>query len=280
MPNPLASVITRTKNRPRFVQDALESIALQEYPNREVMLVNDGGEDISSIIKRFEKRVRIKYLFSREPIGRCAAANWGMREAQGKYIAYLDDDDLYYPNHLSTLVDHLEKGESKVAYTDAYRALQKKVPGGYEVYDRKLVLSHDFSILRFMVESYIHLVTFMHHRECMEKAGYFDESLEVLEDLDLFFRYSQVYTFSHVPTITAEYRIRDDGTNAITAMSEEFIQTRENLHKKYFHMVIPPILLHLQNNHERIAQVELEMAEMRKALGKLLKRDSRGGTPK
>jgi len=63
--------------------------------------------------------------------GVAACRNAGIRSAQGKYIAYLDDDDIYYPDHLRTLVEFLEQGEYKAAYTDTAQAIQAYERGRY-----------------------------------------------------------------------------------------------------------------------------------------------------
>ncbi len=61
--------------------------------------------------------------------GLAASRNTGLRLAKGVYIAYLDDDDRFLPDHLGTLVACLERGEHHVAYSDAWRVIEHQVNG-------------------------------------------------------------------------------------------------------------------------------------------------------
>ena len=129
--HPLVSVIVPTYNRPDTLKKALESIALQTYKHIEAIVVNDAGEDVSGVINTFQDRLSIKYLVHNKNKGLAASRNTGINSAIGKYIAYLDDDDIYYPDHIETLANFLENNDYKVAYTDAYRAYQEKEDGVY-----------------------------------------------------------------------------------------------------------------------------------------------------
>ena len=69
---------------------------------------------------------------------------------------------------------------------------------------------------------------------------YYKDRIEVpvLEDLDLFFRYSHDHPFHHVKKVTTQFQVRSDNTNAISAMRKEFLETREALWRKYMHTVM------------------------------------------
>jgi glycosyltransferase involved in cell wall biosynthesis len=125
--NPLVSVIVPTLNRPAMLQDALASIAAQTYSPIEVIVVNDAGVDVEGVVSRFGLKERIVYLKHAINKGLPTARNTGLKAASGDYIAYLDDDDVYYPDHIHTLVSFLLASDYKVAYTDAYQADQCKL---------------------------------------------------------------------------------------------------------------------------------------------------------
>jgi len=279
MPNPLVSVILRTCDRPAFLREALEGLAAQTFRDFETVVVNDGHEDVRDIAREFEVSAGARYIHLRPKRGRCGAGNCGIEEARGKYIAYLDDDDLYYPEHLGTLVEALEGGDHQVAYTDAYEARQRPLPDGrgYEVYQRRLLLSYDFHPVRLFMDCFLHLVTMMHRKRCVELLGGFDEKLEVLEDWDLFFRLSQDYTFLHVPKVTAEYRIRDDGTQAITTMRDAFLATREQLFQKYFHTMVPALVRQYFEQAETIQALRGQIDGLRAAITRLESGKRNGG---
>jgi glycosyltransferase involved in cell wall biosynthesis len=125
--NPLVSVIVPTLNRPAMLRDALASIAAQTYSPIEIIVVNDAGGDVEGVVSLFGLKQRIVYLKHAINKGLSAARNTGLKAASGDYIAYLDDDDVYYPDHIDTLVSFLLASDFKVAYTDAYQADQCKL---------------------------------------------------------------------------------------------------------------------------------------------------------
>jgi glycosyltransferase involved in cell wall biosynthesis len=126
---PLVSVIVPTYNRPETLAEALQSIVTQTYSSIEVIVVNDGGRDVRNVILRYASQRDIRYIHLLDNKGRSAARNIGIAAAQGQYLAYLDDDDLFYPEHLTTLVNYLEVSGRQVAYTDAFKAYQQKREG-------------------------------------------------------------------------------------------------------------------------------------------------------
>lgn len=230
---PLVSVIVPTYNRPDMLRETIQSVLNQTFTNFEIVVVNDAGQDVQEITNSFNDH-RIRYIAHETNKGLAAARNTGIRAAKGKYIAYLDDDDIYYPEHLEVLVNYLENNpQYKVAYTDAYRAFQEKSEVSYQITGRDLPLSHDFDYNVIMVHNFVPVLCFMHHRECLDHAGYFDESLTTHEDWDLWIRVSRIYKLHHIKQITAEYRWRTDGTTMTSAKTADFLKTLKIIYCKY-----------------------------------------------
>src|SRR4051812_38104251 len=96
--NPLVSVIVPTFNRPAMLKDALASIFAQTYAPIEIIVVNDGGIDAELAIAASNCKSRVVYLKHTSNKGLPAARNTGIKAASGEFIAYLDDDDVYYPD--------------------------------------------------------------------------------------------------------------------------------------------------------------------------------------
>src|SRR5262245_35924158 len=146
MKHDLVSVITRTCDRPDFLAEALDSVAAQDYPSIEHIVVNDGGQDVRSLVERRRSHVKARYL---DPgrVGRCRAGNVGLAAAQGRWIGWLDDDDLYYPHHVSTLVKALGECGKLVVYSDADHVLQAWDPASktYREVSRTASPSFDWS---------------------------------------------------------------------------------------------------------------------------------------
>jgi LmbE family N-acetylglucosaminyl deacetylase len=204
---PLVSVIIRTRNRPLLLREAIASILTQTYRNIEVVVVNDGGEDITRILDEFHGYLRIQHICHVEPLGRAVAANSGLRAAKGKYVNFLDDDDIFYAQHLEKLANYLETAGEQFAYSDCetcdYRwAGDAWIPAS----ERRLFNGTDFDRERLDRENFIAFMCAMFRRELFELSGPFDETLEFLEDWDLWIRMSRSVDFHRVPGVTAEYR--------------------------------------------------------------------------
>ena len=113
---PTISVVVRTKDRPQLLAQALESLAAGTYRRVEVVLVNDGGKP-PSVRDGFPFPVVEVNL--PHNLGRAAAANAGVENATGEWVAFLDDDDLAEPEHLATLAGLSAAAGTRVVYTDA-----------------------------------------------------------------------------------------------------------------------------------------------------------------
>ena len=235
-PFPLVSVIVPTHNRPDMLKETIQSILDQTFQDFEIIVVNDAGQDVSTVVQTFNSP-KISYLSHETNKGLAGARNTGTRAARGKYIAYLDDDDIFYPEHLATLVTFLQESGESVAYTDAYRAHQvRREDGTYAVTERDVPYSFDFNFKDILIGNYIPVTCFMHDIKCIHEAGYFDESLHSHEDWDLWIRMSQKYAFHHIKKLTCEFRWREDGTSMTSSKEPEFISTQERIYEKYQHI--------------------------------------------
>ena len=114
---PLVSVIVRTKDRPALLANALRSIAEQTYSNLEIVVVNDGGQDVKDVITALSGEIPVTYINHEKSKGGAVAANSGLKAARGLYLNFLDDDDILYPGHVETLVSYLVDARDKVAYS-------------------------------------------------------------------------------------------------------------------------------------------------------------------
>ncbi len=117
------SVIVRTKDRPILLKRALTSIANQTFNRFEIVLINDGGADISNIIDQLGLQIPITIIYNKSSLGRTAAINQGLNKCQGNYISFLDDDDIIYPWHLELLYQYILKVGVPFVYSDYNQAL-------------------------------------------------------------------------------------------------------------------------------------------------------------
>ena len=234
--SPKVSVIVPTHNRPDMLTETLRSILDQTFRDFEIIVVNDAGVEVDSLLKWIDTEGRITYVRHAKNQGLAAARNTGLRMARGAYMAYLDDDDVMYPDHLATLVEAIEEGPCKVVYTDAHLAMQALQGTRHVTVERTVAYSQDFNRDLFLVTNYIPVLCFLHARECTEKVGGFDESLKVHEDHDLWIRMSRHYDFRHIKKVTSEFRMRSDKSNMSSALEPEFLTTIDHLYKRYAHL--------------------------------------------
>jgi glycosyltransferase involved in cell wall biosynthesis len=203
---PLVTVLIPTYNRPHYLPIAIESVVHQDYENLEIFVMNDGGQDVSNIVESFDDR-RIVFVNGRENRGLPFRLNEALSRAQGKYVCYLGDDDLFYRHHVSTLVDVLEnKTDCQVAYSDLYKSYCRVNADGSRTVLSKLVeVSRDFDrYFMFYFNHALH-VSLMHRRDLLDKAGPYNENLNVLIDWDLTKRLVFYSDFHHIHDITGEF---------------------------------------------------------------------------
>jgi GT2 family glycosyltransferase/radical SAM superfamily enzyme YgiQ (UPF0313 family) len=231
--SPMVSVIVPAYNRPEMLVLSIQSILDQTYKDYEIIVVNDCGLEVESIVAWLNQQQNITYVRHGRNRGLAAARNTGIKMARGKYLAYLDDDDIFYPDHLETLVTFLETSHYRVAYTDALRAVQVKKHGRYATVERDLLYPHDFNADRLMVANEFPVLCVMHERACLDQAGVFDESLTTHEDWDLWIRLSLQDNFAHIKKITCEFSWREDGSTMSSAKRLDFVRTMEIIHAKY-----------------------------------------------
>ena len=203
---PVVSVLVPTFNRPQSLYKAIVSVLKQSYGNLQVIVVNDGGEDVRSIIDSFNDS-RLTFINRKENRGKACSLNVALNRAEGKYIAYLDDDDMYYPFHIETLVDVLEnKTDCQVAYSDLYKTYCKVFPdGSRHVLSKVVEVSRDFDRFLMLVFNHVLHVSLMHRRDMIEKTGPYNEQLNVLIDWDMTRRLVFFSDFFHVHKVTGEY---------------------------------------------------------------------------
>lgn len=119
---PLVSVIMPNYNGERFVGDSIQSVINQTYRNWELLVVDDGSKDRSEqIVQAFalrDPRVRpLKTTFQKVARGPAAARNTGIQEARGRYIAFLDSDDLWLPQKLERQIGFMQKNKAPFSFT-------------------------------------------------------------------------------------------------------------------------------------------------------------------
>ena len=117
--NKLVSIITPSYNSARFILDCCNSVLAQSYRDWELLIVDDCSVDNSKelIIEFAEKDARIKPIFLEANVGAAAARNVAIRKAAGKYIAFLDSDDVWSSNKLEKQLDFMQMSNISFSFT-------------------------------------------------------------------------------------------------------------------------------------------------------------------
>ncbi|MFZ3045451.1 MAG: PIG-L family deacetylase [Desulfatirhabdiaceae bacterium] len=205
---PLVSIIIRTKDRPSLLAQAIQSVVRQTYANIEIIIVNDGGQDVQHVIDMASGNLPVIHIAHDSGKGRAAAANSGLNAASGAYFNFLDDDDVLYPDHVETLVNHLQTHQADVAYTNVRNAYYDSMAQlSTRPVKEEVMFNLDFDADILLFENYIPIMSVMFSRRALSgMEEFFCESLVLFEDWDFWIRLSRKYLFHHVDRITAEYR--------------------------------------------------------------------------
>lgn len=219
---PRVSVVVSHYDRQSLLAEALHSIASQTYRDFEVIVVNDHGADSRVMVEAFasqDSAVTVRYDYRPRNAGVAATRNRGVALAQGELIAYLDDDDLWRPRHLESLVAMLDaRDDCALAYGDAEIWRMERAAHGDGAANewgvagtRTLAVPFDLDELRR--DDFIVPGAMMHRRSLYERAGPFDETLFVSDDWDWLLRAVGVCAFARVPEVVITVRIWSDQRN-------------------------------------------------------------------
>lgn len=226
---PLVSIIIPTYNRAQFIAAAIHSIIHQTYTNFEILVIDDGsGDNTKNIVQSFND-VRIFYFFQQHN-GRSSARNLGILIAKGKYITFLDSDDLYLPEKIEKQVEYLE---SNLQYSMIYSSAQcideqgSQLNYTYQAIDSGWI----YEKIAYFLPVTIILPTVMVRKEIFQEIGAFDEKMDRFEDVDMWRRISKKFMIYAMPDVTCLIRTHSD--NHIKNQNpEKIIESLEYYKKK------------------------------------------------
>jgi glycosyltransferase involved in cell wall biosynthesis len=203
-------------------------------------VVNDGGCDVEDVLAEFTALLSLQYVNQRQNRGLPAARNAGVARSRGRFITYLDDDDLYQPGHLKGLASYLDANpEIGLVYSDVLLLRERRESDGNTA--DKRVLAYDYDHATMLHDSFISPSAMMHWRECFDSVGGFDETLRwCYDDWDFLLRIDAHYVIQRVAGATVTVRLRDDGSNLSTTRRPERQAAAEHLQRNYGAAEIQP----------------------------------------
>lgn len=225
---PTVSVILPTYNQTRYLAQAIESVLRQTIDDWELVVMDDGSTDQTrEVVAPYTRDPRIRYHVQSHQEG-AAARNHGIRVSSGRYVAFLDADDVWLPEKLERQLRLLQAHpEAGLCYTltrridAAGRVLDAAwPPGGYE----------GDVVAPLVRGSFIILSTVVVPRACGDRVGWFDESLPAFgaEDFDLWLRLARRYPVVCVREELILYRRHEGNTPPCQAVKSGIAVLRKH----------------------------------------------------
>ena len=190
---PKVSVVIPTYNQARFVKDAVDSVLTQTYQDFELIVADDGSTDnTAEILKSYQQDSRVRCLFEIHT-DRCTTKNIGIKSARGRYIAFLDSDDVWLPEKLEKQIAFLDQ-HPEIALVHGFvemidstgRFLSPETSKLHKLYEKAQKRGEDYTGLS--IGAVLFTSTLMVRKECLDQVGYFDPKTALREDLDLCLR--------------------------------------------------------------------------------------------
>ena len=204
---PLITIIVNCFNGERYLNECLKSILSQSYKNYEVIFWDNKSTDKSKLIFLGMKDNRFKYFSDNEHVALYCARNKALEVSSGKYITFLDVDDIWYPDKLEKQVEVMENKTDIGFCYSGFKFLfedSKKLKSAYN--NRKLKSGYIFT---YLIKNYnVGILTLMVNKSIVDKNKIkFDERFSIMGDLDFVLRLSRVSKGIPIKLDLAIYRI-------------------------------------------------------------------------
>ena len=204
--NPLVSVIMNCHNGEKYLKESIKSLKSQTYKNWELIFWDNKSFDKSQkIVKKFKDR-RIQYFKSKKFRNLYHSRNLAIKKAKGKYIGFLDVDDLWERNKLKKQIQYfLKNQDTKIIYSNFFliNQIKRKKSIGY-----KHSLPAGFITQKILNNYSVGIVTTMLDKNIFKKYK-FNSKYNIIGDFDFFIKISQKYKFGCIQSPLASYRVHD-----------------------------------------------------------------------
>lgn len=202
---PDVSVIIPTFNCAHFLPQTIDSVMSQTFHDLEILVVDDGStDDTRAVVEACNTSIRYIYQKNQGP---SAARNTGIRESRGKYLAFLDSDDLWLPGKLEKQTRVMENLPSTgLVYSDLYY-FDSETGSSLGTYPNHHLFASGKILARLFLDNFIQMSTQLVRREVFREVGLFDESLWSCEDWDMWLRVSGRFDVGFVDEPLSMHRL-------------------------------------------------------------------------
>lgn len=236
--SPLVSIIMNCYNCERFLKEALDSIYAQTFTDWEILFWdNASGDTTPDIVAKYDQRLKYHRAETTAPLGE--ARNLVLQKACGKYISFLDSDDLYLPDKLAKQVELMEGSD----YALCYGSVLVIDENGKET-EQRPATNKSGNLLKTLLKRYeINMQTVMIRRSVLEVEGLtFRTDLKYNPDYNLFMLIAASHPVGVIPDYVAKYRVYPG-----------------SLSKKLYNRVAPEVKITLDALSERAGREDKEL---------------------
>lgn len=216
---PAVAIITRTMDRPVFLERALRSVAAQTFHDYIHVVVNDGGDNdsVKATIERTNcNHARVRLVDAVKNRGMEAASNLAIKSADSDYVVIHDDDDSWEPEFLAKTVRFLDSKQGKLyggVITKSTYVSEEVTPDGIVIHARAPYNGwvQNVHFMEMAIANFFAPIAFVFRREIYDKLGGYDERYPVLGDWDFNLRFLVEADIAVIPEALANYHHRDRG---------------------------------------------------------------------
>lgn len=207
MPQALVSIIIPVYNGEKYVSEAIKSALAQTYKNIELLLINDGSTDSSAdVIRPYLNDNRIVYI-EQQNAGVASARNTAIGVAKGKYIGFLDQDDLWHKNKLEEQVAILENDENIALIHSKQDFIDSQ---GNKINFNWIIGGTGDCFADIFIKNKIAVLTVLIRKTILDKIGLFNERLSGADDYEMWLRVTLRYPIKYIDIPLATYRFHDN----------------------------------------------------------------------
>ncbi len=184
------SVIIPAYNCDRYIREAIASVFAQTYTDYELIIVDDGStDDTAQVIKSYGDRINYIYQTNQ---GVAQARNTGLAVAQGKYIAFLDQDDFFYPHKLAAQVELMEQNPHLGMIFSGWDIVDSQGEAITAFLDQPSETSRELNIQDILIWKPVFLGAMLFSHAWLKQTNGFDTILEQTPDVDLVLRLAAI----------------------------------------------------------------------------------------
>lgn len=223
MEKPIVSIIIPAYNAGKYIKQTVESVIGQTYKNIEIIVIDDGSKDKTAEIVKSFGDPRVIYIFQ-ENNGQSAARNAGIKIAKGKYISFLDSDDLFLPQKIERQVDFLESNpDCGVCYSKIYHFFSDQPE---KLYYNPIPNYSGYIFDKLLTHSVVNPLAAVMRKEYLDKYGGFKEDWRRCDEQYLWLKMAfNKVKFCYLDEVLGHYRINRE------SMSNQNVYVVETMEK-------------------------------------------------